>query len=167
MMTIYGRILLAGGGSAAILLGALGFQFIGGLVPCPLCIWQRWPHLVAVVIAVLAVTLAWRQRRALAALGFAAMIVSTGLGIYHAGVEQGWWEGPTTCTSDAVTGKSVDQLMAEIMAAPLVRCDEIVWDLFGITMAGWNAIISAGLALIWLGAVIWWRNPYDSSSASQ
>jgi len=167
MMTVYGRILLAGGGSAAILLGALGFQLIGGLVPCPLCIWQRWPHLLAVLVALAAVTLLWRQRRYLAGLGAVLMMLSTGLGVYHAGVEQDWWPGPTTCTSDSVAGKSVEALMSEIMAAPLVRCDEIVWDLFGITMAGWNAIISAGLAVLWIGAVIWWKNPYESSSASQ
>ncbi|MFQ5566470.1 MAG: disulfide bond formation protein B [Paracoccaceae bacterium] len=148
------RILAAGAGSAAILAGALGFQFIGGLAPCPLCIWQRWPHVAAVVIAVAAVTVLWRFYRPLAALGVLAMLISAGLGLYHTGIERGWWEGPDTCTSSDITGLSTEDLMAQIMSAPLVRCDEIVWDLLGLTMASWNALISLGLAALWLAAAV-------------
>ncbi|MDT8344028.1 MAG: disulfide bond formation protein B [Thermohalobaculum sp.] len=163
-MTAYGRILLAGAGSAALLLGALGFQFLGGLAPCPMCIWQRWPHVAAVVLAVLAVTVLWRQRRWLAALGAAAMLVSTGLGIFHAGVEWQWWQGPVTCTAGDITRLSADELMTQILGAPLVRCDEIVWELFGITMAGWNALFSLGLAALWAASVVWWRMPFAGAT---
>ena len=154
MMTASGRLLVCGVGSAAILAGALAFQFIGGLAPCPLCIWQRWPHVAAVVLAVLAATILWRQYPPLAVLGSATMLISAGLGLYHTGIERGWWQGPDTCTSSGVSGISTEDLMAQILAAPLVRCDEIVWDFLGLTMASWNAVISLGLAALWLASAI-------------
>ncbi|MEO1490879.1 MAG: disulfide bond formation protein B [Pseudomonadota bacterium] len=153
-MSVYGRILLAGLGSIALLLGALGFQYLGALAPCPMCIWQRWPHLAAALVAVLAMTVFWRARRPLSVLGGAVMAVSAGLGVFHAGVEQLWWEGPGSCSGADPTALSTEDLMAQIMNAPLVRCDEIVWDFLDITMAGWNAIISAGLAVLWIFAAI-------------
>ncbi len=153
-MSVYGRILLAGLGSIALLLGALGFQYLGKLAPCPMCIWQRWPHLVAAVIALLAMTMLWQARRPLSALGGIAMAVSAGLGIYHAGVEQLWWEGPGSCSGADPSTLSTEDLMAQIMNAPLVRCDEIVWEFLDITMAGWNAIISVGLSLLWIFAAL-------------
>jgi len=144
-----GLTTLAGFGSAALLLGALGFQYLGGLAPCPLCITQRWPHLAAVLIAVLAYFI---PQRVLALAGAAAAAVTSGVGLYHFGVERRWWEGPDTCTSGDVGGKSPAELLDQIMAAPVVRCDEIAWDFLGISMAGWNAIASALLVLIWLAA---------------
>jgi len=167
MMTVWGRMLLAGAGSASVLLGAFGFQFIGGLVPCPLCILQRWPHAAALAIAALGVSVLWRWYRPLALLGLAAMLVSAGLGLYHAGIEYHWWPGPDTCTSSEIGNLTTDQLMAQILNAPLVRCDEIVWDFLGLSMAGWNAVISLGLAGLWLASAVRAPNPYDSSSASQ
>lgn len=151
-MSVYGRILLAGLGSLVILLGALGFQYLGELAPCPLCIWQRWPHVAAIVIALAAMTVLWRQRRLLSALGAIAMTGSAGLGAYHAGIEQGWWRGPSSCSGAAPGTLTTDELFESIMEAPLVMCDQIVWDLFGITMAGWNALISTGLAVLWVFA---------------
>ena len=153
-MSVYGRILLAGIGSLLLLLGALGFQYFGELAPCPMCIWQRWPHLVAVLIAAVAMTVLWRLRRPLALAGALTMAVSTGLGAYHAGVEQRWWPGPTSCTGVDPAGLTPDELLTQLSHTPLVRCDEIVWDFLGITMAGWNGIISAGLALLWLFAAL-------------
>ena len=154
LLTARGWLLIAGAGSAAILVSALGSQFIGGLAPCPLCIWQRWPHVAAVVIAALAVTVLWRHTRPLAVLGMLAALVSAGLGLYHTGIERGWWPGPDTCTSSDITNLSTDQLMAQIMSAPLVRCDEVAWDLLGLSMASWNAVISLGLAALWLAAAM-------------
>ncbi len=139
---------LAGAGSAGLLLGALTFQYLGGLSPCPMCIWQRWPHLLSASLAVLFV--AALPRRWVAGLGALAMTVSAGLGLFHAGVEQKWWEGPSTCSSGAIDGLSTEQLLESIMEAPMVRCDEIVWDFLGLTMAGWNAVASALLALLWI-----------------
>lgn len=148
------RILLAGAGSAALLLGALGFQYIGGLPPCPMCIWQRWPHLAAVLIALLALTVLCRFRRPLALAGALAAAVTAGIGAYHAGVERGWWPGPSSCTGLDPAGLSPDQLLEQLAAAPLVRCDDIVWEFLGITMAGWNAILSGVLAVLWLSAAL-------------
>lgn len=144
-MTRKNLIALAAAGSAALLLGALAFQYIGGLAPCKMCIWQRWPHAVATALAVLA----WRLP-ATAWLGAAVMLVGSGVGLYHAGVEQGWWEGPNTCTSGPITGQSAEALLDQIMNAPLVRCDEIAWSMAGISMAGWNAIFSLILAFVWI-----------------
>lgn len=136
-------------GSAALLLGALGFQYIGELAPCKMCYWQRYPHAAAVVIGVLAFFI---PVTALLYLGALAALATAGIGLFHVGVEQGWWEGPTTCTSAPIGGLSADELMAQIMSAPLVRCDEIAWQFLNISMAGWNSILSLGLALIWVAA---------------
>lgn len=147
-------ILLAGLGSLALLLGAIGSQYIGGLAPCPMCIWQRWPHVAAVVIALAAVTVLARWQRPLAAAGALAMAVGSGLGVYHAGVELGWWLGPQGCTGVNPAGLSPDELLTALTAAPLVRCDEVAWQFVGISMAGWNAIFSAMLAVVWLVAAL-------------
>jgi disulfide bond formation protein DsbB len=142
-------ILLAAGGSAALLLGAFGFQYIGEMPPCKMCYWQRYPHGAGIGIGALALLLSGST---LPYLGALAALTTSGIGAFHAGVEQGWWEGPSTCTSGPVTGLTPEQLMEQIMAAPLVRCDEIPWEMFGLSMAGWNAVISLGLALIWFAA---------------
>ena len=142
-------VILAAGGSAALLLAAFGFQHLGGMAPCKLCLWQRWPHAAAVLIG--AACLAFGQR-ALAWAGALAAAATAGVGIYHAGVEQGWWPGPTTCTSGPVGGLSTDELLNQIMAAPLVRCDDIPWQLMGLSMAGWNAVVSLLLLGLWIAA---------------
>jgi disulfide bond formation protein DsbB len=141
-------ILLAAGGSAALLLGAFGFQLLG-YAPCKLCLWQRWPHGIAVVIGLLAL---FGSGTLLPLLGALAAATTGALGVYHTGVEQGWWQGPNTCTSAPITNVSANQLMDQIMAAPLIRCDEIAWQFLGLSMAGWNAVISFALALVWLTA---------------
>ena len=144
--------LTAAAGSAALLIAALGFQALG-YAPCELCILQRWPHLAAVVTGLLI----WRLgfSRWLALLGMIAALTATGLAIYHAGVEMKLWLGPQHC-SGGVSGlsqMSTQDLMTALEAAPVVRCDEIAWSLFGISMAGWNAIISAALSGLWLAAL--------------
>ena len=122
---------------AALLGGALGSQFLGGLHPCEMCYWQRWPHGAAILLAAAAFILPSRARllTALAALAIAA---SGAIGVFHAGVELGWWEGLTRCTAGGAI--SLDDLMK----VPLVRCDQVQWSLLGISMAGWNAILSLG-----------------------
>ena len=146
-MTRKNFVLLAAGGSLALLLGALAFQYIGGLAPCKLCIWQRWPHGLAILAGHLALRLT-----AAAWLGAGLMLVGAGIGVYHAGVEQSWWDGPNTCTSGPITGQSAEDLLNQIMNAPIVRCDEIAWSMAGISMAGWNAILSLALVFIWVRA---------------
>ncbi|WP_146589916.1 disulfide bond formation protein B [Puniceibacterium confluentis] len=142
-------VLIAAAGSAALLIGALGFQYIGGLPPCKLCYWQRYPHVVAVLIGAAALLL---PGRILPLLGACAALATAGVGLYHTGVERGWWEGPTTCTSGPIGGLSTDALLDQIMAAPLVRCDDIAWELLTLSMASWNALASVALALIWIAA---------------
>jgi len=135
--------------SAAMLAGAFGFQYIGGLAPCHLCLLERWPHAIALGLGIVVFFL---PKRWLYLVGALVLAYGTGLALYHVGVEQGWWQGPTTCTSQGITGLSPDQLMDQIMAAPLVRCDVIAWSLFGISMAGWNGLLSLGLTGLWLHA---------------
>lgn len=142
-------ILAAAGGSAAMLLGAFGFQYIGDMAPCKMCYWQRYPHAAAAGIGVLALLI---PAAILPWLGALAALTTGAIGVFHAGVEKGLWEGPSTCTSGPIGGLSPEDLMAQIMTAPLVRCDEIPWEMFGVSMAGWNAIVSFGLALIWIAA---------------
>ena len=146
-------MMIAGAGSAAMLAGALGFQFIGGLAPCHLCYLQRYPHAVAALIglAVAAFGLAWRP---LALLGALSALTTAGIGVYHTGTQLGWWQGPTSCTGFDISKMDPSQLLDAINAAPLVRCDEITWIFLGLTMPAWNAIVSVGLALVWLAA---WR----------
>lgn len=135
-----------------MLLGALGFQYIGELPPCKMCYWQRYPHVAAVGIGVLAFVLPGVGLTALLYLGAVAALVTAGIGVYHTGVERGFWEGPTTCTSGPIGGLTPEQLMEQIMGAPLVRCDEVPWELFTLSMASWNAIISFALAGLWIAA---------------
>lgn len=144
-------IWIAAGGSLAMLLAAYGFQHLGGLAPCKMCLWQRWPHGLAVFAGALALLVAARP---FAVIGLLAALTTALIGFYHAGVEQGFWEGPSTCTSGPIGGLSTEDLMAQILTAPLVRCDDIPWDLFGISMAGWNGIVSLGLAGVWALAVM-------------
>ena len=134
---------------AALLAGAWGFQLIGGLVPCEMCHWQRWPHYAAVVIAALSfVVPGMSSRRGLVWLAALAIAISGAIGVYHAGVEYHWWQGATECTSNLrSTGSAADMLNA-IMSAPIVRCDQPQWTLGPISLAGFNAIFSLGGALV-------------------
>ena len=144
-------VIAAGLGSAALLIAALGFQYIGGLAPCKMCLWQRYPHVAAVFVAALFFVFKYRS---VAALGAGASLATAGIGFYHAGVELSWWEGPNSCTSGAIGGMSTEDLINQIMAAPMVRCDEIPWALWGLSMAGWNALMSLALAGLWMMALL-------------
>ncbi len=145
--TMIGAALL---GSAGLLLGAFAFQYLGGLAPCKMCIWQRWPHGLVIVIGLAAYL---TDNRMLAIIAGLVVLIGAAIGFYHAGVEQAWWEGPSTCTSGSIQGLTTEQLMEQILNAPLVRCDEIAWSMLGLSMAAWNGVISLGLAALWwLGA---------------
>ena len=129
---------------AALLGGALVAQYGYGLPPCEMCWWQRYPHIVALALA----ALAWITRRdALIALAAIAILVSGAIGAFHAGVEYNWWEGLTACTANASAGNDP---LASIMAAPIVRCDVAPWTLGGVSLAGFNFLISttAGVAIL-------------------
>ncbi|MDH7640703.1 disulfide bond formation protein B [Sphingomonas oryzagri] len=122
----------------ALLWGAIGSQVFGGLVPCEMCMWQRWPHVAAIVLALIAIALRGNPSasRAFTLLAALAILVSGGLGVYHAGVEYHWWTGPTRCTGNHFTS------IADLMKAPVVMCDVPQWKLGGISLAGFNAIFS-------------------------
>ena len=130
---------------AALMAGALGSQYIGGLYPCEMCYWQRWPHDAAIGLAILAFFVKPPARTILIVLAAVAILISGGIGVFHAGVEYRWWEGLTTCSNTAQGGS-----LADIMNAPLVRCDVPQWTLGGISLAGFNALFSTlgGLTIL-------------------
>ena len=131
---------------SALMAGALGFQFIGGLPPCEMCHWQRWPLDAAIVLALFAFALKGEgTQRALVTLAVLGIFASGAIGAFHAGVEYGWWEGLTQCSQPPGFGGG--DFMKEIMNAPLICCDTAPWSLFGISLAGYNALISIPSAL--------------------
>ena len=146
-MTNKQYITIASLSSVAVILGAYAFEYFGGFVPCKLCYWQRYPHFLIILLFPL---LYFFQIRSLISVGMMSMLVSTILAFYHVGVEKKYWLGPNSCTNSSIEGLTTDQLIDQIMSAPLVRCDEIAWELIGISMAGWNALISFCLFLTWL-----------------
>jgi disulfide bond formation protein DsbB len=133
----------------ALLGGALGSQYLGGLHPCEMCYWQRWPHAAAILLAALSFTAPATsgRSRTLVLLAAAAIAVSGAIGVYHAGVEAGLFEGITTCAALGAGGSAAD-LLKQITQAPVIRCDQVQWSLLGISMAGWNAILSLGGAAL-------------------
>jgi disulfide bond formation protein DsbB len=137
----------------ALLGGAYAFQYLGGLYPCEMCWWQRYPHAAAILLAALAFTASAASKRArtLTLLAALAIAISGLIGVYHAGVELKIFEGFTTCTSTAKAA-STQELLKQLMAVPLIRCDQVQWSLFGVSLAGWNAIFSLGgsAAIAWL-----------------
>jgi disulfide bond formation protein DsbB len=149
---------------AALLAGALGSQYIGGLHPCEMCHWQRWPHYAAVALALAAFALRGSadKGRSFVWLAGLAILVSGLIGVYHAGVEAGIFEGLTQCSSMGAAGSAQD-ILADIMATPLVRCDQVQFSFLGISMAGWNAIlsISAAMVILWLSL----RRPRPAATA--
>lgn len=139
-------ILLAAGGSLALMLGALAFQHIGQLPPCKLCIWQRYPHVAAILIGAVALVL---PGSLLPILGLVAALATAGVALFHTGVERKWWEGLQSCSAPDISNLSPQELLEAINNAPLVQCDQIPWDMFGLSMANWNMLISLGLAVLW------------------
>ncbi len=144
---------LAAAGSAGMLAGAFAFQHLGGLAPCEMCLWQRWPHALGIALGVLLLVPFLRESRILRLLGLGSMLVGAGIALLHTGVERGWWEGPTECSGGPGGDLSADQLLDAIRAAPLVRCDEVAWSMMGLSMASWNGIASVALALFWAASL--------------
>jgi disulfide bond formation protein DsbB len=130
----------------ALLAGAYLSEYGFGLYPCEMCWWQRYAHFAALALAV--ISLVVQPRRLWIGLAGLAILFSGLIGAFHAGVEYGWWEGFTTCSAAASSGGDP---LAAIMAAPLVRCDEVQWSLLGVSLAGFNFLIStAGAVAIFL-----------------
>ena len=131
---------------AALLAGAHGSQYLGGLTPCPMCYWQRWAHFAALVFALLSYAGAQRlpdRGRSLVWLAALAILTSGAIAVYHVGVELGIFQ--EQCAGGA---RSIE----EILAGPLIPCGVVQWELLGISMAGWNAIVSIlfAIVILWL-----------------
>ena len=133
----------------ALLGGAMGSQYLGGLHPCEMCYWQRWPHAAAILLAALSFTApaASPRSRTLVLLAALAIAISGAIGVYHAGVEAKIFEGFTQCTT-LIKGGSTADLLNQLTHAPLIRCDQVQFRFLGISMAGWNAILSLGGAAL-------------------
>jgi disulfide bond formation protein DsbB len=127
--------------SAALLLGALALQYLGGFQPCRLCVWQRWPYLALIALGLIG----WRWRPRVA-LGVATLVLLGGAGLaaYHVGIEQGWWALPASCVAGG-TAATVEELKRMLAEAP-PACDQVSFAFLGLTLAGWNLAISVLLA---------------------
>jgi disulfide bond formation protein DsbB len=144
---------------SALLGGALISQYGFGLYPCEMCMWQRWPHLAAIILAVPALMLGTRSpAKLLAAAAGLAILLSGLIGGFHAGVEYHWWEGLTSCATNLPAGGN---MLDSIMDAPLVRCDVAPWSLFGISLAGYNFLFSVSGALLVLAMLMTGRKGSD------
>ena len=135
--------------SGAILLTVLALQYLGDLPPCPLCVWQRWPYVGVAVLGLVG----WRwQPRALLALAALVLLVGAGLGVYHVGVEEGWWALPAGCAAGA-SAQSVEDLRRLLAEAP-PACDQVSFTFLGLSLAGWNVVASLALAAYAIAAAL-------------
>ena len=143
--------LAATAGPLLLLAAALTSQYIGGLAPCELCIWQRWPHVAAIAFGTGYLLTGHRLPAALAA---ASLVVGSAIAAYHVGVEQKWWVGPGACSGTGLGGMTGSELLDLTVADTIVRCDEVAWSMFGLSMAAWNGLLSMGIAAVWGGALM-------------
>ena len=121
-------------GALALILGALGFQYIGGIAPCEMCHWQRWPHIAAAIIGIIGVAFARDKVRALAWTVILLVLISGLIGLYQSGMQWGFLPGPSSCSGHRfVMGSNM---------VPEVQCDVVTWSLFGLSLATYNAIFS-------------------------
>jgi disulfide bond formation protein DsbB len=133
--------------------GALGAaliaQFVFGLKPCILCLWQRIPYAVLIGVTLVALLLSSKPKitTPLLVLTSLLFVVSAGLAFFHFGVEQRWWSLQGGCPIQAMSGKSADQMLEELLATPQARCDEVAWRLFGLSITVWNTVFSAAMAI--------------------
>ena len=145
-------IFICGAISASLYAGALWFQYFGGLMPCSLCLWQRWPHIIIVLLAVIAL-FARMPRLVLSAIALTAAI-SVILAAYHAGVEWQLWSGPGGCAASLTNSGDLASLTDSLLSTPVVRCDEVAWSFLGLSMAGWNSLFSLDICLIALMSLV-------------
>jgi disulfide bond formation protein DsbB len=133
--------------SCALIAGAWYFQLVIGLVPCKLCLEQRLPHYAAIGLALVGSVLARSARlQRLVLLGLAGLMIwSTGLAVYHSGVEWGWFAGPSDCGGGLAAAGGVQDLMKQLQTVKIVSCAEAAWRFLGLSLAGWNAVVSAAL----------------------
>ena len=144
---------------------AYGFQYVGSLQPCQLCLYQRWSWWIAVLLGLIAINFRGRELFQRIAVGYAAISILSGavIAIFHVGVEQFWWEGHEICTGVGESAITIDALKKQIMNTPVTRCDDTTWALFDITMAGYNAFVSitAGMGGLILLHLTKWRPTHE------
>ena len=149
--------------SGLMLGGAFAFQYIGGLEPCVLCIWQRYPYGAVIILGLLGAGLARGPSPppgvliALMSLAAAALLTDAAIAGFHVGVEQRWWQGTAACVG-ATGADSIEALRAQLLARKVVRCDEVAWSLGGVSMAGYNMAAAAGLGTV-AGLAAWRMAP--------
>lgn len=151
------RIVVAASGVALIALatiaGAWFFQLVLGYKPCQLCLEQRYAYYIGIPLAVVIALAASRGaargilRAALVVLAL-VVLANAGLGAYHAGVEWGWWQGPTECSGQIADFGNPGNLLESLRTVKVVRCDEVQWRFLGLSMAGYNVLISLLMAAI-------------------
>ena len=135
--------------AAATIAGALASQHVFGLVPCKLCLWQRWPYYVGLPLAALTIAAPGGAPRRIGLVLLALLfLASAGLAAYHAGAEWAFWPGPSDCGGGVAPVGSVDDLLKGIESTRVVSCTEAAWRFLGLSLAGWNAIVSLGLAAL-------------------
>lgn len=153
-------IKLLGLGSGFMLGMAYVFEYGMGLAPCTMCYWQRVPHGIVIALGVLAVMPFLAQSslfiRLMLTLGMISLLAGAGIAAWHSGVELKILPGPTACSGGVALDGSPAALLDQLLATPVVRCDEVPWSLFGLSMANWNMIITAGMAI--LAAGVLWRS---------
>ena len=161
---------------AATILGAWFFEYALKLAPCPLCLQQRWPYYVAVPVALVVALAAAREAPRAVPIGGLALLAlimlgGAALGVYHAGAEWKWWDGPQDCAGSGFSGGAASDLLRRMQTARVVRCDEAAWrdPVLSLSLAGWNVLISLALAAVSIGgmAAAMRRTNYGSSSVSQ
>jgi disulfide bond formation protein DsbB len=146
----------------ATLVGAWGFQYIGGYIPCELCYQERIPYYVGILLAVVAAASAyyggpaWLTRGALLVIGL-SFAWGTYLAGYHTGVEWHLWPGPTDCSGDVSGAATTGDLLNQIQNIRVARCDVVEWTMFGLSFAGWNTVVSFGLAVASFYSVLFTR----------
>ncbi|NJM34136.1 MAG: disulfide bond formation protein B [Rhodomicrobium sp.] len=147
--------------SALALAGALAIEHIGGIAPCPLCLDQRIVYYAAIPLGVLAFMLAPGRRNwslAVLAILAAGFVFNGGFGVYHAGIEWGWWRGPEACAGAGSLAKTPEELLKSLAQSTVVRCDEAALRIFGLSLAAYSAILSACLAGVALLGIADGRN---------
>jgi disulfide bond formation protein DsbB len=151
------------------ILGAYFFQYVVGLPPCPLCLEQRYAYYVSIPLAamiLLGVSVgSSRKVLMLAMLAIAAaMLWNTGLGVFHSGVEWHWWPGPQDCSGAVPNFSAGGSLIDQMNKTRVVRCDEAAWRFLGLSLAGYNVLVSLTLAVIalWGVAAAWKSRPFEA-----
>jgi disulfide bond formation protein DsbB len=139
--------------AAATLAGAWFFQLVLGIVPCPLCLEQRYAYYLAVPLGLLVALLAAKDApRPVLLAGLAVLLLAAlanaWLGTYHAGVEWKFWQGPTDCTGPVGNFGAAGSLLDRLDSVKVIRCDEVQWRFLGLSLAGYNVLISLLMAAI-------------------